>query len=58
MSDVPHDGGNPVVRNILMVIAVVYLIGSVIFMVQARAPEKQAAAQEDLTKKMTDSTPS
>ena len=36
MSDVPHDGGSPVVRNILMVVGVVYLIGSVIFMVQAQ----------------------
>ena len=35
MSDVPHDGGSPVVRNVLMVVAVVYLIGTVIFMVQA-----------------------
>src|SRR6478672_562402 len=60
MSDVPHDGGNPVVRNILMVAAVVYLIGTVIFMVMAQGrmndmEKKQAAAQAELTKKMTES---
>ncbi len=61
MSDVPqNDGGSPVVRTILMGVAVVYLIGSVIFMVQAQIhisdlEKKQAAAQEELTKKMTDS---
>ena len=27
MSEVPHDGGSPVVRNVLMVVAVVYLVG-------------------------------
>ncbi len=61
MSDVPqNDGGSPVVRTILMVVAVVYLIGSVIFMVQAQnrindMEKKQAAAQEELMKKLTDS---
>src|SRR6185437_16911697 len=60
MSDVPHDGGSPIVRNILMVVAVVYLIGTVIFMVQAQGrindlEKKQAAAQAELTNKMTDS---
>ena len=50
MSDVPHEGASPVVHNILMVVAVVYLIGSVIFMVQAQSrindmEKKQAAAQ-------------
>src|SRR6478609_8567789 len=60
MSDVPHDGGNPVVRNILMVAGVVYLIGTVIFMVMAQGrmndmEKKQAAAQAELAKKMTES---
>lgn len=61
MSDVPqNDGGSPVVRTILMVVAVVYLIGSVIFMVQAQSrivdlEKKQTAEHEELVKKMTDS---
>jgi FlaG/FlaF family flagellin (archaellin) len=60
MSEVPHDGGSPVVRNVLMVLAVVYLIGTVIFMVQAQGrindlEKKQAAAQTELVKKMTES---
>ena len=59
MSDMPHDGGSPVVRNILMVVAVVYLIGTVVFMVQAQGrindlEKKQAAAQAEQAKKMTD----
>jgi FlaG/FlaF family flagellin (archaellin) len=60
MSDVPHDGGSPVVRNILMVAGVVYLIGTVVFMVMAQGrmndmEKKQAAAQAELVKKMTES---
>src|ERR1051326_2489248 len=61
MSDVPqNEGGSPVVRTILMIAAVVYLIGSVIFMVQAQIrisdmEKKQAAAQAQILKKMTDS---
>ena len=61
MSDVPqNESGSPVVRTVLMVAAVVYLIGSVIFMVQAQIrisdmEKKQAAAQEEILKKMTDS---
>jgi DNA-binding protein YbaB len=60
MSEVPHDGGSPVVRNILMVVAIVYLIGTVIFMVMAQGrmndlEKKQAAAQAELVKKMTES---
>ena len=56
MSDVPHDGGSPVVRNVLMVVAVVYLIGTVIFMVQAQGrindlEKKQAAGQAELGEK-------
>ena len=61
MSDAPQNDGNPVVRTILMVVAVVYVIGSVIFMVQAQnrigdMEKRQAAAQEEIVKKMTDST--
>ena len=61
MSDLSqNDGGSPVVRTILMVVAVVYLIGSVIFMVQAQnrindMEKRQVAVQEDLVKRMTDS---
>jgi chromosome segregation ATPase len=61
MSDVSqNDGGSPVVRTILMVVAAVYLVGSVIFMVQAQnrindIEKKQVAAQEELVKKLTDS---
>ena len=61
MSDVPQNDGNPVVRTILMVVAAVYVIGSVIFMVQAQnrigdMEKRQVAAQEEIVKKMTDST--
>jgi len=61
MSEAPHDGGSPVVRNILMVAGVVYLIGTMIFMVMAQGrmndmEKKQAAAQAELVKKMTEST--
>src|SRR5258708_14018268 len=61
MSDTPHsDGGNPVVRTILMVVGAVYLIGSVIFMVQAHnrigdMEKKQTAALDEIVKKMADS---
>jgi hypothetical protein len=61
MSDVPqNDGGNPLVRTILMAVAVVFMIGSVIFMIQAQIrindmEKKQATAQEEIVKKMTDS---
>ena len=61
MSDVPHDGGSPIVRNILMVVAVVYLIGTVVFMVQAQnrlsdMEKRQAASEQELLKKMNDTT--
>ncbi|HZD93975.1 MAG TPA: hypothetical protein VE133_06955 [Candidatus Sulfotelmatobacter sp.] len=60
MSEVPQNEGNPVVRTILMVVAVVYMIGSVIFMVQAQGhmndmERKQAAAEQEILKKMNDS---
>jgi chromosome segregation ATPase len=60
MSEVPQNDGNSVVRTILMVVAVVYVIGSVIFMVMAQnrindMEKRQASAQEEIVKKMTDS---
>jgi chromosome segregation ATPase len=61
MSEVPHDdGGSPMVRNILMVVAVVYMIGSVVFMVQAQnrisdLEQRQLAGQKELAKKIEDS---
>jgi hypothetical protein len=60
MSEVPQNDGNPVVRTILMVVALVYVIGSVIFMVLAQnrigdLEKRQAAAQEEIVKKMADS---
>src|SRR6266481_4841335 len=60
MSDIPqNDGGNPLVRNILIVVAAVFVIGSVIFMVQAQnqisaIDKKQSQAQQDMAKKMDD----
>jgi hypothetical protein len=61
MSDVPHnDGGSPLVRNILMVVAVVYMIGTVVFMVQAQnrisdLEQRQLAGQKELARKIEDS---
>ena len=61
MSDVPqNDSGSPLVRTILMVIAVVFMIGSVVFMVMAQGrindlEKKQEATQAELLKKMADS---
>ncbi|HYX53719.1 MAG TPA: hypothetical protein VE783_09725 [Candidatus Limnocylindrales bacterium] len=60
MSEVPHDdGANPVVRTILIVVAVIYLIGSAIFMVQAYnrmndLEQHQAVLQKELLKKVDD----
>src|SRR5579884_3296270 len=62
MADMPqNDGGSPVVRNILMVIGLLYVIGSVVFMVQAQnrindMEKRQSASEQELLKKMTDST--
>jgi hypothetical protein len=60
MSEMPQNDGNPVVRTILMVVAAVYLIGSVIFMVQAQIrigdmEKKQVAAEQEIVKKINDS---
>jgi chromosome segregation ATPase len=59
MSDSQNEGGNPLVRNILMVVAAVFVIGSIIFMVQAQnqisaMDKKLNQAQLDLAKKMDD----
>lgn len=62
MSDMPHnDGGSPVVRYILMGAAVVYMVGSVIFMVQAQIrltdmEKQETAARTELAKKLDDSS--
>ncbi len=61
MPDVPHDdGGSPLVRNILMIVAVVYMVGSVVFMVQAQnrisdLEQRQVAGQKELAKKIEES---
>jgi hypothetical protein len=60
MPEAPQNEGNPIVKIILMVVAVVYMIGSIIFMVQAQGrinemEKKQAAAEQDLGKKLADS---
>lgn len=60
MSETPQNDGNPLVRTILMGLAGVYLIGSVIFMVQAQIrlgdmEKKQAAAEQEIVKKLNDS---
>jgi hypothetical protein len=59
MSDT-YDGGSPLVRNILIGAAVVWLIGSVIFMVMANnrindMEQRQTAALKDMSKRMDDS---
>src|SRR4029077_14763134 len=60
MFEASQNDRNPVVRTILMVVAVVYLIGSVIFMVLAQIrindmEKRQAAGEQEIVKKMTDS---
>ena len=59
MSD-NYEGGSPLVRNILIGAAVVWLIGSVIFMVMANnrindMEARQTAALKEMSKKMEDS---
>jgi chromosome segregation ATPase len=62
MSDMPqNDGGSAVVRYMLMGAAVVYMIGSVIFMVQAQnrisdMEKQQIVAERDMAKKVDDAT--
>jgi hypothetical protein len=56
----PQNDGNPLARTILMVVAGAYLIGSIIFMVQAQIrlgdmEKKQTAAEQEILKKMGDS---
>lgn len=60
MSDSSRDGANPVVRTILLIVAVIYMVGSVIFMVQAQnriadLEQQEAAAHKELGKKIEDS---
>jgi hypothetical protein len=59
MSDMHNESGNPLVKNILMVVAVVFVIASVIFMVQAQnrindMEKTQKAALEKMATKMED----
>lgn len=59
MADMPQNEGNPVVRAILIVVAVAYMIGSIVFMVLAQGrindlEKKQASAEQELGKKMND----
>jgi chromosome segregation ATPase len=60
MSGMPQgDGGSPIVKNILMVVAGVFMVGAVIFMVQAYnrindLEENQRKAQKDLLKRIDD----
>ena len=60
MPESPQNDGNPMVRTILMVVAVMFMIGTVVFMVLAQGritdlEKKQAANEQELLKKMTDS---
>jgi len=60
MSEVPQgESGSSTVRIILMVVAVVFMIGSIIFMVQAQnriaeLEQHQVAAQKDVAQKFDD----
>lgn len=60
MSEAPQgDSGNSTVRMILMVVGVVFMIGSIIFMVQAQSriaelEQHQLAAQKDMAQKFDD----
>jgi chromosome segregation ATPase len=60
MSEAPQgDSGNSTVRIILMVVGVVFMIGSIIFMVQAQSriaelEQHQLAAQKDVAQKFDD----
>jgi len=60
MSEMPqNEGGSSTVRNILLVLAGIYIIASVVFVVQIFSriddlERKQAAAQEELARKIAD----
>jgi len=60
MSDLPqNEGGSAIVRNILMVVAAIYMVGSVVFMVQANnrisdMEKRQVQGQKELAKKIDD----
>src|SRR5438874_3344853 len=61
MSEMPqNEGGSAIVRNILLVLAGIYIIASVVSVVQIFSriddlERKQAAAQEELARKLADS---
>ena len=60
MSDMPqNEGGSAIVRNILMVVAAIYMVGTVVFMVQANnrisdMEKRQVQGQKELAKKIED----
>jgi chromosome segregation ATPase len=59
MSEISEREGNPVVRTMVIVVAVVFMIGTVVFMVLAQGrindlEKKQAAAEQELNKKLND----
>ena len=60
MSEMPqNEGGSAIVRNILMVVAAIYMVGSVVFMVQANnrisdMEKRQVQGQKELAKKIDD----
>lgn len=62
MSDMPHgDGGSPMVRNILMVVAGIFMVGTVVFMVQAHnrlndIEENQKKTLKEIAKRLEDTT--
>jgi hypothetical protein len=62
MSEIPeHEGGSPVVRNILLAMAGIYIIASVIFVVMAfnridDLERKQSAALEEMTRKLDETS--
>jgi chromosome segregation ATPase len=62
MSDMPQgDGGSPMVRNILMVVAGIFMVGTVIFMVQAHnrlndLEENQKKTLKEIARRLEDTT--
>ena len=56
MSETPqHEGGNPMVRNILLALAGIYIIASIVFMERAFSriddiERQQSAKQEEIIK--------
>lgn len=61
MSDIPQsESSNPIVRNILLALAGIYIVASLIFLVMAfnridDLQQKQAASEQEMMKKISDS---